>query len=77
MERFIGMMAIILILAYVSCAIWFICKRQTIGSSIGASVGFLCGGFVIIPIAEVISAFVCWSIVIVIFIAIIGAVLGR
>ncbi len=76
MEGFIGVVAVVLILVYIGFAIWFICKRQTICGSIGASAGFLCGGFVIIPIAEAIATFVCWAIVIAIVLAIIGAVFG-
>lgn len=76
MDGFIKVMAMILILSYIGFAIWFICKRQTIEGSIGASAGLLCGGLVIIPIAEAIASFVCWVTIIGIVLAIIGAVFG-
>lgn len=76
MEGFIGVATIVLILAYIGFAIWFICKRQTVGGSIGASAVFLCGGLVVIPAAEAIATFVCWAIVIALVLAIIGAIFG-
>lgn len=76
MDGFIKVMAMILILSYIGFAIWFICKRQTIEGSIGASAGLLCGGLVIIPIAEAIASFIWWVTVIGIVLAIIGAVFG-
>lgn len=76
MEGFISVVVVILVLAYIGFAIWFICKRETIGGSIGASAGFLCGGLVIIPVAEAIATFICWALVIVIVLAIIGAIFG-
>lgn len=76
MDGLIGAVAAAFIISYIGIAIWFICKRQTIGGSIGASAGFLCGGLVIIPIAEALAAFVCWAIVIAVVLAIAGAVFG-
>ena len=76
MEGFIGVVAVVLILAYIGAAIWVICKRQTIGGSIAASAGFLCGGLIVIPVAEAVATFVCWAVAIAIVIAIIGAVFG-
>lgn len=76
MEGVIGLVTVVLILAYIVLAIWVICKRRTIGGSVGASVGFACGGLVIIPIAEAIATFVCWVVVIGIVLCIIGAVFG-
>lgn len=76
MEGSIGVVAVVLILAYIGGAIWVIWKRQTIGGSIAASAGFLCGGLIIIPVAEAVATFVCWAIVIAIVLAIIGAVFG-
>ena len=76
MEGFIGVVAVLLIIAYIGVAIWVICKRQSIGESIAASVGFLCGGLIIIPVAEAVATFVCWAIVIAIVLAIIGALFG-
>lgn len=55
---------IVLVLAYIATAIWVICQRRTIEGCIGASAGFLCGGFVIVPIAEFIATVVCWIIAI-------------
>lgn len=76
MEGIIGIVTVILILAYIGLAIWVICERESIGGSIGASLGFVCGGVVIIPIAEAIATFVCWAVVIGLALFIIGAVFG-
>ncbi len=76
MEGIIGIVTVILILAYIGLAIWVICERESIGSSIGASLGFVCGGVVIIPIAEAIATFVCWAVVIGLALFIIGTVFG-
>ena len=76
MDGFLLIVTIVLILAYIGFAIWFICKRQTTAGSIAASAGFICGGLAIIPVASAIASFVCWAIVVIIVIAIIGALLG-
>lgn len=76
MEGIIGVVTVVLIMAYIAVAIYVICKCRTIGGSVGASVGFACGGLVIIPIAEAIATFVCWVVVIGIVLCIIGAVFG-
>lgn len=76
MDGFIGIVAIVLVLAYIGFAIWLICGRETLGGSIGTSIGMLCGGFVIVPLAEVIATVVCWIVVVGIVLAIIGAVFG-
>ena len=76
MEGFIGVVAVLLIIAYIGVAIWVICKRQSIGESIVASAGFLCGVLIIIPVAEAVATFVCWAIAIAIVLAIIGALFG-
>lgn len=76
MEGIIGIVTVMLILAYIGLAIWVICERESIGGSIGASLGFVCGGVVIIPIAEAIATFVCWAVVIGLALFIIGAVFG-
>lgn len=76
MEGFIEAAAVVLIIAYIGFAVWFICTRQTLWGSIGASAGFLCGGFVIIPVAVAVATFIVWAVVIVIVLAIIGALFG-
>ena len=55
---------VVLIIAYIITAVLTICHRRTIEGCIGASAGFLCGGFVIVPIAEFIATAVCWIIAI-------------
>ena len=74
MDGFIYITAIALMIGYAVFAVWFICKRQTIWGSIGASVGLLCGGVCIVPVAEAIASFICWGIVVAIGFAIIGEV---
>lgn len=76
MEGIIGVATVLFILAYIGVAVWVICKRETIGGAVGASAGFLCGGLVIIPIAEAIATFVCWAVIICIVLCIIGAISG-
>ena len=41
MEGFIFFVGVVLVLAYIGVAIWAICKRQTIGGSIGTAAAFL------------------------------------
>lgn len=74
MEGFIGFVAVVLILIYIGVAIWVIYKRRTVAGSIGASVGFIGGGLVIIPVAEAVATFVCWAVVIMLVLAVIGAI---
>lgn len=74
MEGFIHIIAIALIIGYAIFAVWFICKRQTIWGSIGSSVGLLCGGMFIVPVAEAIASFICWGIVAAIILAFIGTI---
>ena len=76
MEQIIEIVVILLIVAYVGIAIWCICKRQTVGGSLGASAGFLCGGAVIIPVAEAVAILVCWGAVIVVIVGILHVVFG-
>ena len=76
MEGVISIVGVVLVIAYIGLAIWVICNRESIGGSIAASAGFLCGGLVIIPVAEAIATFVVWAVVITIALAIIGAMLG-
>ena len=76
MEDLIRIAAAVLILAYIGGAVWVICRRRTLAGSIGASTGFLCGGIVIIPVAEAIAAFICWTVVLVIGLAVLGSVFG-
>lgn len=72
MESIIGVVAVGLVLAYIGFAIWFICTRQTVGKSIGASAACICGGFVVIPLAQVIAAIVCWGVLIILVLAILA-----
>lgn len=74
MDGFIHITAIVLIIGYVAFAVWFICKRQSVWGSIGSSAGLLCGGVIIVPVAEAVASFICWGIVVAIVLAIIGAV---
>lgn len=54
----------VLIITYIIIAVLTICHRRTIRGCIGTSACFLCGGFVIVPVAEFIASAVCWSVVI-------------
>lgn len=74
MDGFIHIIAVALTMGYVAFAVWFICKRQTIWGSIGSSAGLLCGGVFVATVAEAVASFICWSIVVVIILVIIGAI---
>ena len=74
MDGFIHITAIALIIGYTAFSVWFICKRQTVWGSVGSSAGLLCGGVLIVPVAEAFASFICWGIVVAIVLAIIGAV---
>lgn len=68
MYEFIKIMSLLLVLVYIGCAIWMICKSRSIVRSIEISAGFLCGALLIIPIVEAIA----WVIVIALVLVIIG-----
>lgn len=74
MDGFIEIATIVLILGYIAVAIWSICTRKTVTGSVGASAGFLCGGFVVIPIAEFIATIVCWILAIGLVLLILGCI---
>jgi len=74
MEGIIAVVAVILVVAYIGFAIWLICTRDSVGKSVGASIGCICGGFVIIPVAQVIATILCWGIVIIIVLAVIAGI---
>lgn len=76
MEGFIEGTTIVLVLAYMVTSVWVICHRQTIGGSLAASAGFLCGGLVIVSVAEAVATFVCWTAVVGIGLLILGALFG-
>ena len=52
MDKFILFTAFILILAYIGVAIWVICKRQTVGGSVGAAADFWVAGFSSSPLQK-------------------------
>ncbi len=76
MDEFIKIIAIILIGIYVVVAIWVICERDSWKSSLGASLGFLAGGGIIIPIAYVAATIICYVLAGILILAIICAILG-
>lgn len=76
MDGFIQFTTIVIIIAYVAFAVWFICKRQSLWASIGSAAGLICGGMVIVTVAEAIATFLCWLIVIAIGLWIIGGLFG-
>lgn len=72
MDGIVTVIAAIIIIGYVTFAIWFVCTRKTIGGSIGAAVACMTGGLFIVSFAAV-AAMV---IVIIAILAFIGAALG-
>lgn len=75
MNGFIHIIAIALVVGYIAFSVWVICKRQSVWGSIGFSGALLCGGVIIVPIAEAVASFICWGIIVAIVLAIIGALL--
>lgn len=73
-EGFVKVVTVVLLLAYIGFAIWFICKRQTIKGGLWASAAFLCGGLAAVPLAEAMAVYVCWAIVIIVGLVILGFV---
>lgn len=76
MDVFIRFTTIIIVIAYVVFAVWFIYKRRSLWASVGSAVGLICGGVVIVPVAEAIATFLCWMIAIAIVSLILGAFCG-
>ncbi len=76
MEGIISIVGVVLVIVYIVLAILVICSRESVGGCIATSACFLCGGFVIVSVAEVIATFVVWAVVFVIVMAAIGVVFG-
>ncbi len=76
MDGFIQFTTIIIVIAYVTFAVWVICTCQSLWASVGSAAGLICGGVVIVTVAEAIATFLCWSIVIAIGLWIIGGLFG-
>ena len=74
MEGLVVVIAVGLIIAYIVSAICSINKCKTIGGSIMAAAAFLCGGLVLIPVVEAMTSFIVCIIMIIIILAIFGAV---
>ena len=77
MEGVISVCTGILILLYVGVAIFVIWKRRTLAGTLVASGGFLCGGLVVIPVAQALAAFLCWAVLICLALWVLGAVFGE
>ena len=80
MDGFIKVVAIIVIAIYVVVAICVICECENWKSTLGASLGFLAGGGVIIPIAYFLATIICYLllgiVIVTVFLGIIGALEG-
>ena len=77
METAICVITVMLIVAYIGIAIYVICSTKTIKSTIGTSIGFICGGFVVIPIAQFIATILLYLVLGCIIIAIIAAIFSN
>ena len=73
MEWVIGMLTAVLLIAYAGTAVWLISRQRTIGAAAGVSAGFLCGGFIVVPVAAAVATFICWAVMVMIVLAILGA----
>ncbi|MDO4345172.1 MAG: hypothetical protein Q4C50_10260 [Eubacteriales bacterium] len=72
MDRYIHVVAALLIFIYAGTAIWVICRRRTIWGSAGAAAAFLCGAFVIVSVAEAVATFLCWTVVACVAVSVFG-----
>ena len=72
MEGYLAFVAVVLIIAYVALAIYTIVKSDGVGQGIGTTIAFTAGGCVVIPVATFFATILCWGIVIVLVLAIIG-----
>lgn len=76
MEGIIGICTGILILFYIGVAVYVIWKRRTVAGTAAAAVGFLGGGLLAVPVLEAVATFVCWTVVILVVLGILGAMFG-
>lgn len=72
MDGFIAFITVVLVIAYLAFAIYSIIKSDTTGKRVGSTVAFATGGFVAVPVASFLATVLCWGVVIVIVLAIIG-----
>ena len=77
MDNIIILVGGIMVLTYIGVAVWKICACETISDSIGIAGIFLCGGLLVIPLAELLSTLLCWLAAIGIGIFIICAIFGN
>lgn len=63
METIVTIATIVLILGYIAAAVWTICTRQTLAGSIFTSAAFLGGGFLVIPVAQVLATILFYILV--------------
>jgi len=75
-DEVIGIATVVMVIAYAIASILIICKRKTVWGTVGASLGFLCGCPVIIPLAQAIASIVCWGAAIVLVAGVLGAFSG-
>lgn len=75
MGSIIKVVAVILALVYIGVAVWITCRIQSIAGSLGAAVGFLCGGLILFPFVHELSSLLCWAAVICLVITIVGLIL--
>lgn len=76
METIIEIITFVLVLVYAGFAVRFICTRQTIAKSLISSAFLIAGGLVAVPVAEAISALVCYLFITVFVLALLGAMFG-
>ncbi|MGN0437788.1 MAG: hypothetical protein ACI4F4_04635 [Lachnospiraceae bacterium] len=72
MEGFILFTTVVLVIAYMVFAICTIVKSDSFGKDIGTTLAFAVGGCVAIPVASFLATVLCWGIVVVIVLAVIG-----
>lgn len=72
MDGFIAFITVVLVITYLAFAIYSIVKSDTTGKRVGSTVAFAAGGCVAIPVASFLATVLCWGVVVVIVLAVVG-----
>lgn len=74
MDGLIMFVTVVLVIAYICFAIYTIVKCDTVKKGVGMTVAFSVGGCAVIQVATFLATVLCWAIVVVFVLAIIGLI---
>lgn len=74
MDGLIMFVTVVLVIAYISFAIYTIVRCDTVKKGVGITVAFSAGGCAVIPVASFLATVLCWGIVVVFVLTIIGLI---